>query len=57
MYDIVKGYLEKVNVTPEYIVKTNEKNPHDFKLIDVHLYFQSFIEKYLQASMNVRKLC
>ena len=35
MYDIVKGYLEKVNVTPEYIVKTNEKNPYDFKLIDV----------------------
>ena len=35
MYYIVKGYLEKVNVTPEYIVKTNEKNPHDLKLIDV----------------------
>ena len=35
MYDIVKGYLEIFNVTQEYIVKTNEKDPHDFKLIHV----------------------
>ena len=30
MYDIVKGYLNKMNVSPEYIVKTSEKNPDEF---------------------------
>ena len=34
MYDILKGYLNKINVSPEYIVKTSEKNPDEFKLIE-----------------------
>ena len=29
MYDIIRGYLNKLNVSPEYIVKTSEKNPDE----------------------------
>ena len=34
MYEIEVGFLDKFN-TPECIVKTNGKNPDDFKLIHV----------------------
>ena len=51
MYDIVKGCLNKLNVSPEYIVKTSEKNRNDFKLVE---HLPVFLERYFLASMNTR---
>ena len=59
MYDIIKGYLNKLNVSPEYIVKTSEKNPDDFKLVE-HLpvfykqIFSSFNE--CKKTMSIQNM-
>ena len=54
MYEIVKGYLDKLNVTPEYIVKTNEKDPHDFKIIHVlPVFYQELFISFNECKKNL----
>ena len=53
MYEIVKGYLNKINILPEYLVKTNEKNPNDFRIIGV---LPKFYREIYTSFMNVRKI-
>ena len=52
MYEIIKGYLNKLNLSPEYIVKTSKKNPMISNLSNIFLFF---IDRYFLASLNARR--
>ena len=54
MYDIVKGYLNKMNVSPEYIVKTSEKNPDEFKLIEhLPMFYREIFSSFNESKKNL----
>ena len=54
MYDIVKGYLNKMNVSPEYIVKTSEKNPDEFKLIEhLPMFYREVFSSFNESKKNI----
>ena len=54
MYEIVKGYLNKINILPEYLVKTNEKNPNDFRIIDVlPKFYREIFTSFNECKKNI----